>query len=233
MQCEAGDGRRAIAQLEQARKEAAAGPTAATVLVRLARVVEVVDGPGEAVDLYREALVEAQGDEALEAEIQLRLAGAVAETDDRRSGLAHAELAVERASGVDDAALRCRALSMYGLLRFGTGQGIRVRRWSRRSRSSSPWGRGRSTAQRGRPSASSSSGRVQLDRARTLVEEWRGAMGYRDRPEEADALWLLSILEWRAGDWDVGARHAWGTCSRYGRSSDGRENTSLPRCLPR
>ena len=99
MQCEAGDGRRAIAQLEQARKEAAAGPTAATVLVRLARVVEVVDGPGEAVDLYREALVEAQGDEALEAEIQLRLAGAVAETDDRRSGLAHAELAVETSLG--------------------------------------------------------------------------------------------------------------------------------------
>ena len=66
-----------------------------TVLVRLARTVEVVDGPREAVELYREALAEAQGDEALEAEIQLRLAGAVAETDDRRSGLAHAELAVE------------------------------------------------------------------------------------------------------------------------------------------
>ena len=27
-------------------------------------------------------------------------------------------------------------------------------------------------------------------------------------PEEADALWLLSILEWRAGNWDVAARHA-------------------------
>jgi hypothetical protein len=106
------------------------------VLVRLARVVEVVDGPSEAVGLYREALVEAQGDEALEAEIQLRLAGTVAETDDRRSGLAHAELAVERASRVDDAALRCRALSMYGLLRFG--RRIPVGRWSRRSRSSGP-----------------------------------------------------------------------------------------------
>ena len=152
------------------------------MLVRLARVVEVVDGPGEAVDLYREALVEAQGDEALEAEIQLRLAGAVAETDDRRSGLAHAELAVERASGVDDAALRCRALSMYGLLRFGTGQGIPRQEMEQALALEQSLG-----AWQVDGAASSSFGfqlvwAGELDRARTLVEEWRVAMGSRDRP---------------------------------------------------
>ena len=36
----------------------------------------------------------------------------------------------------------------------------------------------------------------------------REALNARDDPEEAGALWLLSILEWRAGNWELGARHA-------------------------
>ena len=207
-QREAGDGRRAIAQLEEARKEAPPGPIAATVLLRLARVVEVVDGPREAVDLYREALIEAQGDDALEAEIELSLAGAVSETDDRMSGLRHAERAAQRASDLDDAALRCRALSTYGVLRFSTGQGIPREAMEQALALEQSLGEWRVS---GAASASFGFQLVwagELGRARILIEDWRIAMGSRDPPEEADALWLLSILEWRAGNWDKAARHA-------------------------
>jgi tetratricopeptide (TPR) repeat protein len=41
-----------------------------------------------------------------------------------------------------------------------------------------------------------------------LLEESRETLNARDDPEEAQALWLLSILEWRAGNWDLAARHA-------------------------
>ena len=81
--CEAGDGGRAIALLEQAREAAPPGLARAAVLVRLAHAVADVVGPREAVDLYREALAEAEGDAALEAEIHLNLAGLVMITEER------------------------------------------------------------------------------------------------------------------------------------------------------
>ena len=46
----------------------------------------------------------------------------------------------------------------------------------------------------------------ELERARQLLEERRAAQNARDDPEQE--LWLLSILEWRAGNWELGARHA-------------------------
>ena len=97
---------------------------------------------------------------------------------------------------------------MYGLLRFGTGQGIPREEMEQALALEQSLG-----AWQVDGAASSSFGfqlvwAGELDRARTLIEEWRVAMGSRDRPEEADALWLLSILEWRAGNWDIGARHA-------------------------
>ena len=40
------------------------------------------------------------------------------------------------------------------------------------------------------------------------LEGRREALSARGDPEEAGALWLLSLLEWRAGNWELGARHA-------------------------
>ena len=59
---EAGDGGRAIALLEQALEAAPPGPARAAVLVRLAYTVAELVDPRKAVDLYREALAEAEGD---------------------------------------------------------------------------------------------------------------------------------------------------------------------------
>ena len=67
---------------------------------------------------------EAEGDDALEATIHLRLAALMRWTEGIERGMEHGELAARAASRVGDAALRCRALAAYGLMHFNTGRGI-------------------------------------------------------------------------------------------------------------
>ena len=205
---EAGDGHRAIAQLEHACKTAPQGAARAAVLVRLARTMSVVVGPREAVALYHEALAEAEGDDALGAEIHLSLADAVSETEDRSRGLAHAELAVQAASRAGDAKLRCNALAMFGLLHFGTGRGISRERMDEALALERLLPQGAPTGAATWSLAFQLVWSGELERARMILEESREALNARDDPEEAQTLWLLSILEWRAGNWDLAARHA-------------------------
>ena len=51
----------------------------------------------------------------------------------------------------------------------------------------------------------------ELDHARVILEELRDTLNARDDLREADALWLLSLVEWRAGNWDAAAQWATGT----------------------
>ena len=205
---DAGDGRRAISQLQQAYETAPRGPARAAVLVRLARTMAVVASMREAVELLREALSEVEGDDALEAEIHLSLADGVSETEGRDRGLAHAELAVQAASRVGDAALRCNALAMFGLLHFGCGRGIP------RERMDEALALERSLPQWPLPGVATWTHCFQLvwsgqhELARPLLEESRQALNAREDFEESQTLWLLSILEWRAGNWELAARHA-------------------------
>jgi len=203
---EAGDGRRAIALLEEAYETAPPGAARAVVALHLAQTVAIFVGPREALDLYRRALAEAQGDDTLEAEIHLSLAESVSETEARDRGLAHAELAVEASSLVGDATLRCKALAAFGLLHFSAGRGIPRARMDEAlalERSLPRW-----------PLAGVATHSLafqlvwsgELERARILLEELREA--WKAHVDEAEALWLLSILEWRAGNWDRAAGHA-------------------------
>jgi DNA-binding CsgD family transcriptional regulator len=204
---EAGDGSRAIALLERAREDAPPGPARAAVVARLAGTVSEVVDRGNAVDLYREALGEARGNPALEAEIHLKLATEVIASEERHRGLTHAELAVEAASHVDDAALRCRALATFGFLHFRVGRGIpreQMQEALALERSLPEWPlnyEARSVL------AFQLVFSGELARARRLLGELREALSARDDPEETNVLWLLSILEWRAGNWELGARH--------------------------
>jgi DNA-binding CsgD family transcriptional regulator len=202
---EAGDGDRAIALLEQARAATPPGLARAAVVARMAHTVAGLVGAGEAVDLYRDALVEAEGDAALEAEIHLNLADL---GKDGKSGLADAELAIEAASRAGDAALKCRALATFGFLHFRVGRGIPHERMEEalaleRSLPKGPLP-GKATAVIGFQLLWSG----ELERARRLLEDRREALNARDDPEEEGTLWMLSILEWRAGNWELGARHA-------------------------
>ena len=205
---DSGDGQRAIALLEQAHRTAPPGAARAAVLVRLASVLNDFVGLRNALDRYRAALAEADGDEALQAEIQLNLAELVAATEDRNSALSHAERAVEAASRAGDAALRCRALATYGRLHFRAGLGVA------HSQMDEALAIERSLPESSLPTAATWALAYQLvwsgdlERARKLLEELRQKLRAREDPQEHDALWFLSFLEWRAGNWDLGARHA-------------------------
>jgi DNA-binding CsgD family transcriptional regulator len=205
---EAGDGDRAIALLEQALEAAPSGHARAAVLVHLASTVADLSDVLEAVGLYREALVEAKGNPALEAEIHLNLASNVMVTEEGHPGLEHAELAVEAASRAGDAALRCRALATFGFLHFRGGRGIPKERMDEAlalEPSLPEWPlHGAATSVLAFQLVWSG----ELERARQLLEHQRDALNARDDPEEEWTLWLLSILEWRAGNWELGARHA-------------------------
>lgn len=205
---EVGDGRRAIALLEQAYKTAPRGAARAGVLVHLARAVEDFVGPREAVEQYREALAEAEGDDALVAEIHLSLADLVKVTEEQNLGLAHAELAVQAASRHGDAALRCKALATFGLLHFRLGRGVA------REQMDEALALERSLPESQLPGAATWALVYQLvwsgelERARRLLEELRNGLNAREHPDEEQAFWYLSVLEWRAGNWELAARYA-------------------------
>jgi DNA-binding CsgD family transcriptional regulator/Tfp pilus assembly protein PilF len=230
---EAGDGDRAIALLEQALEAAPSGHARAAVLAHLAATVSYLSDVRESVDLYREALTEAKGNPALEAEIHLNLAGNVIVTEEGHSGLEHAELAVEAASRAGDPALRSRALATFGFLHFRGGRGIPRERMEealaleRSLPESSPGGEATAVL------AFQLVWSGELERARELLEPRRDALNARDDPHEEGTLWLLSILEWRAGNWELGARHAAGSLAvraQFGREG-GQPMAELPAAL--
>src|SRR5262249_37606700 len=192
----AGDTDRAIALLERARDESSGGAERADALFRLA---DVQDDPRSSVPLYREALDEAAGDDALAAAIHTRLALSMAWDEGAEAGLAHAELAVRAASRTDDAEIRCRALAAYGDWHFRAGRGIQHEEMAEamaleRTLPSWPLDRG--------PTDLFSRQLVlaaDLGAARELLLELHDAHTKRDNADGAStATWWLSLLEWRA-----------------------------------
>jgi DNA-binding CsgD family transcriptional regulator len=202
----AGDTERANALLEDARTEAAPGIERATVLAHLARAQV---SPQRAIPLYHEALLEAQGDNALQATIHfglamwMRLGG-----DGFRRALEHAQLAVSLASDIVDAELRCQVLGEYGRTHFAAGRGIAWETMEgalsvERSLDGWPLHDG-PTFRFGEQLFWS----AHLDRARALFQDARDAGLARNDPVvESDGLWGLGFVEWRAGNWEKAERY--------------------------
>src|SRR6266852_1851373 len=163
---------------------------------------------GEGVVRFRAALAEAEGDAALVAEIHLSLADLIKDTEDGKIGLEHSELAVQAATSAGEPALRCRSLAMYCLLHSRTGLG------SSDDEMEEALAIERSLPPSQKTSAATNalvyqliwSGR--LDEARRVLERWRGELAAADNRQQEDALWYLSMLELRAGNWGLAARHA-------------------------
>lgn len=206
--CQAGDGREAIAILGRELESTPPGAARAAVLIRLARALDAFVGPREAAACYREALVEAKGNDSLEAEIHMSLADLVKAIEDRNLAMEHAELALEAASRVDDAKLRCRVLATFGYLHFRIGLGVPRERMDealaleRSVSETSPIYQATMTL------AHQLVWSGELDRARAVLEELRDSLRAREDPDEESPLWYLSILEWRAGNWALAARRA-------------------------
>jgi DNA-binding CsgD family transcriptional regulator len=197
----AGDTDRAIALLERARDEVSGGVERAAALVRLA---DVQDDPQSTLPLYREALAEAEGDDALTATIHISLALSMAWSEGAERGLAHAEQAVHAALRTHDPEIECRALAAYADWHFRAGRGIQRAQMHRaltleRSLSSWPLDRG--------PADLFSRELVwvmELDAARSLLDELHAAHRKRDNADGAATVtWWLSLLEWRAGNWEA------------------------------
>jgi DNA-binding CsgD family transcriptional regulator len=203
-----GDGRRAISLLEAACNSAPAGLARAKLLAREADVEDRFIGPRRAIALYREALAEADGDDALVAAVHKGLAGLVMVSEERNEGLEHARRAVEAASRTGDAALRCEALAAYGQIHFRSGLGVAKAEMDEAvalERSLPSWPV---------PASASWSSVYQLlwagelDRARTLIEDMRPTLVAREDPELEQLFWFGALVEWRAGHWPEAARQA-------------------------
>jgi tetratricopeptide (TPR) repeat protein len=201
----AGDASRATALLSQARDEAAPGIDRATVLAGLASVQV---NPLDTIALYEAALAEPEGDDALEATIQLDLARVVRVSAGIRRGIEHAELAVSAAVRAGDPALRCRAIARYGWLHFHGGRGIprlQMEEALALERSLPEW------PLEGGP-ARTFAGHLwwsgDVDRARTLFHEVLDtATARNDFAAQADTLRYMTFNEWRAGNWEESDRH--------------------------
>jgi DNA-binding CsgD family transcriptional regulator len=202
----AGDIDRATVMLETARATAVPGKDRAAILAQLARVTTSARG---AVSLYRQALAEAEDDDTLQAEIHLSLASLMRFSEGVERGIEHGELAVRAAERVGDIALRCRAFAAYGLLHFNGGRGIpraEMEEALRLERSLDEW-----------PLVDGPASvyghqlwwSAEVDPARTLFEEVHDAVCARNDPVgEAEALWCLGMVEWRAGNWERSDRCA-------------------------
>jgi DNA-binding CsgD family transcriptional regulator len=208
---QAGDSRQAIALLEQACTSAPPGPPRAAVLMHLVQPTWDARGPREALAICQEALAEAEGDDAVEATIRLDLADLMrgfVEGASSERGLEHAELAIAAARRAGDPALLSRALAMFGLLHFIAGRGI--------PRAEMEEALAVERSLRGSPLAEATwvlahqlawSGE-DFERARRHLHAYRKAIDDRQGLEERFVLWWLSLLEWRAGHWELAARYA-------------------------
>jgi DNA-binding CsgD family transcriptional regulator len=207
----AGDTARTVALLTEARAEAGPGAELAAVLVQLADVLFYTE-PREAETLYQQALAEAEGDDALESTVHLRLADSMRWGAGIERGAAHAALAVEAASRTDDVLVRCCAAAGNGDWRFRAGRGIPRAEMEEAV-----------ALERSLPECPIVGGptevfchqlvwAVELDAARRLLLELRDVRRAKNEAgDEAWALWNLSLLEWRAGNWDEADRYAAGS----------------------
>jgi len=205
---EIGDGRRAIALLEQTLKSVPPGVERARVLTLLGRAKLQSRGPREGIEVLRQALEEARGDDALIADIHTELATVVMVSEDRNRGLEHAELAVQAAMRTSDDTLRCRALAAHARLHFRIGLGIPQARMEKalaleRALPGWPLADGPSLTLAYQLAWSG-----ELDWDRRLLAEMADVLRARDDGDLAQVLWYLAVVEWRAGNWEVAARHA-------------------------
>lgn len=197
MYARAGDTDRAVALLERARASAAPGNERAAVLTQLAGILV---GPA-AFAVYHEALAEA-ADEALRATIYIGLAVQMRWSAGVEQTLEYAEQA-NRAASHATGDVRCRALAVYGTAHFYAGRGIASATMDDAialERGSADWPLPEGpTVQLGLQLLWS----AEIERAREVLQELEHAAKVRNDPgAQAEALWSLGLLAWRAGDWD-------------------------------
>ena len=194
---------RSLAVLEQAAADEPHGHRRAAVLLRLGRVRAETHGAEAAVAVWREGLVEAEGDDELEARILFELGQFLRFTEGAEAGLEHLRRAVEAAERIGDDELACRVLGAHALIHLNSGRGVDHEGMERAMALEAKLG--------GRALPATPFLIHQLvwtgdvERARGHLERWAGWARSRDHPEVGDAAWYRALLEWRHGSWDAAA----------------------------
>ena len=194
--------------LEAELADAAPGPGRAPLLFSLGETTWALEGPQAAFPRFEQALLEGQGDSAVEARAHFRLADLMrfAAAGSIERGVRHAELAVEASARADDPELRCSALSIMVVLRFLAGLGDPGDALGEAVAIERSLGGGPSHATFTRAHVLTWSG-ADLDAARSLLQTCRDALRANDSMNEGHFLFWLSLVEWRAGQWDAAAQH--------------------------
>jgi DNA-binding CsgD family transcriptional regulator len=207
----AGDAARATDLLMPALSAAPPGDVRARVIAQLADV----QGPPASIPLYAEALDEAV-DNALRATLHIRLATAMGWGEGVQGRVEHAELAVQAASHVADATVRCQALAALGTAHFYAGRGIDSATMTEamaieQSLAGWPTDEG-PTHQYGAQLFWSGD----IERGRELFLKLAdSARAHKDHAAEAKATWFLGFLAWRSGDWSEADRYIAGSLDLY------------------
>jgi DNA-binding CsgD family transcriptional regulator len=155
--------------------------------------------PGRAIPLLHDALVEAEGQPALEASIHQRLSLIVRFTEGLVPAERHARAAADLASQLDDDALRASALAGLAIIRFNAGEADALRLAERAHDLAPAVAASQAAADAGFALAHILTWSFQLDRARVLLEALQREWSERDERMVASALWYLALVELRAG----------------------------------
>jgi DNA-binding CsgD family transcriptional regulator/Tfp pilus assembly protein PilF len=205
----AGDGQQALTLLKEALAKAPAGPLRARVRAELATVEAEVVGSGHAVATYRQALMEAEGDAALQADISQRLTVVLRFTEGTPEflhALGAAVVAFAERSG--DPSLLSRALTTLAQVEFNAGLDTREDLLDRALALDPGRHAGPGDADPRLVLGHQLLWSGRLEEARAVLEPLRATREANGDVFEADALWYLSLVDLRLGDWDGAERLA-------------------------
>ena len=194
---EAGDSARAIVLLEDALADLPTGPARASVLRRLGSVRKYATGPEDGIALFRDALTQTGGDDALEAEINIELADLLRFSQRIAGAEPHAEAAVRAAERAGNDELLCRALAVFGFIRFKLGRGIQRDVMARAVALAESLGIPQLEWDLKAVLCDQMFWSHDLSAARALAQE----VGEGTHRREDPFLWYQAMIEWRAGSW--------------------------------
>jgi DNA-binding CsgD family transcriptional regulator len=190
---------------QQVLAEAPAGRQRAEALFLLGKVESNHE---RMIELHEHALAEATGTPELRADIHAWLAPYVRFSRGLGAAQAHAQSALDLAERAGNAVGVARSLASLARLRFQAGEddaetiAQRALELARRSGDAAAIDEAIST------SSSCSLWAGRLDEARQLLLEGLGTSAGRDEALAADRLWFLSLVELRAGNWDLADNYA-------------------------
>ncbi len=204
----AGAPERVRALAEEILGEAAQGPARAQALLLLSEVEEAAGMPVREVGLLRAALRETGNSLEVQAQIELALAEALRLSEGTAAAVSQASGALLLAERVGDDALVARALATLSRAMFDAGE-VHAISFAERSLALARGARDQDSIDEALWACGyccTFAGR--MSDARDAFTESLASIAGRDDVKETVILWLLALVELRAGNWELAREHA-------------------------